>query len=76
MHNRKVSLIGLGYVGLPVAVAFGLMRRTIGFDINSTRIEELKQGHDRTGEVTSAELAKADILFTASVEELREVIQA
>lgn len=71
MHNRKVSLIGLGYVGLPVAVAFGLRQRTIGFDINSTRIEELKQGHDRTGEVTSAELAKADILFTASVDELR-----
>lgn len=71
MHNRTVSIIGLGYVGLPVAVAFGLRQRTVGFDINDTRIGELKQGYDRTGEVTSAELIKADILFTASIDELR-----
>lgn len=70
--ERIVSVIGLGYVGLPVAVAFGLKRRTIGFDINAQRITELKQGHDRTGEVTSQELQSADILFTDSIEELRQ----
>jgi UDP-N-acetyl-D-galactosamine dehydrogenase len=66
-----VSVVGLGYVGLPVAVAFGKKRRTIGFDIQTKRIEELRSGHDRTGEVLSEELAAADILFTDKVEELR-----
>ena len=70
-HNRIISVIGLGYVGLPVAVAFGRVHRTIGFDINPVRIEELRRGHDRTGEVTPEELAAADILFTASVDDLR-----
>lgn len=69
--ERTVSVIGLGYVGLPVAVAFGLKRRTIGFDINAIRIRELKQGFDRTGEVTSDELTAAEILFTDSVDELK-----
>ena len=71
MNQRIVSVLGLGYVGLPVAVAFGLKRKTIGFDINSTRIEELKQGHDRTGEVTASELTSADILFTNDIDELK-----
>lgn len=68
---RIVSVIGLGYVGLPVAVAFGLKRRTIGFDINQNRIAELKQQIDRTGEVSREDLANADILFTNSIDELR-----
>jgi len=71
MHNRTVSVIGLGYVGLPVAVAFGLKGKTVGFDINETRIGELKVGHDRTGEVSCEELQAADILFTSSIDELR-----
>jgi UDP-N-acetyl-D-galactosamine dehydrogenase len=71
MH-RTVSVIGLGYVGLPVAVAFGLRNRTIGFDINAERISELRQGKDRTGEATSDELAHADILFTGAIEELEQ----
>jgi len=70
--KRTVSVIGLGYVGLPVAVAFGLRKRTIGFDINAARIAELRQARDRTGEVTSDELARADILFTSAIEELRQ----
>ena len=70
--DRTVSVIGLGYVGLPVAVAFGLKNRTIGFDINAERISELRQGKDRTGEVTSDELAPADILFTSEIEDLRQ----
>lgn len=71
-HERIVSVIGLGYVGLPVAVAFGKIRRTVGYDINSTRISELLQGHDRTGEVTADDLQQADIVFTDSIETLRE----
>ena len=69
--NRIISVVGLGYVGLPVAVAFGKVRRTVGFDINHTRIAELKNGFDRTDEVTSDELAAADILFTDSIDDLR-----
>jgi UDP-N-acetyl-D-galactosamine dehydrogenase len=69
-HNRIISVIGLGYVGLPVAVAFGKVRRTIGFDINAARIAELKSGHDRTGEVEAADLRSADILFTERIDEL------
>jgi UDP-N-acetyl-D-glucosamine/UDP-N-acetyl-D-galactosamine dehydrogenase len=70
--DRIISVIGLGYVGLPVAVAFGKVRRTVGFDINRTRIAELREGVDRTGEVTSEDLKSADILFTDSVEALKE----
>jgi UDP-N-acetyl-D-galactosamine dehydrogenase len=68
--ERIISVIGLGYVGLPVAVAFGKVRRTVGFDINSVRIKELQAGYDRTGEVTTEDLQAADILFTEKVEEL------
>jgi UDP-N-acetyl-D-galactosamine dehydrogenase len=72
MHMRTVSVIGLGYVGLPVAVAFGLKQQVIGFDINRTRIQELKQGHDCTGEVASEELQSSNILFTDSIDELKQ----
>lgn len=70
-EQRTVSVIGLGYVGLPVAVAFGKCRRTIGFDINSARIAELKNSYDRTGEVEPSDLQAADILFTDRVDELQ-----
>ena len=63
-HERKVAVVGLGYVGLPVAVAFGLQRSTIGFDVNKARIEELQRGRDSTLEVETAELQRADITFT------------
>ena len=69
--NRLISVIGLGYVGLPVAVAFGKVHRTIGFDINRTRIAELRDGYDRTCEVTSEDLEASDIFFTDSIDELR-----
>lgn len=64
MHTRKISVVGLGYVGLPVAVAFGQQADTIGFDINAARLAELRNGHDRTNEVASEELRKARITFT------------
>jgi len=69
--DRVISVIGLGYVGLPVAVAFGKVRRTVGFDINARRIAELRGGVDRTGEVSGEDLASADIYFTSNPEDLR-----
>lgn len=63
---RRVSVIGLGYVGLPVAVAFGQQSEVIGFDINKTRIQELKEGRDHTGAVTLDELASAHVFYTAN----------
>ena len=47
-QNTKIGVIGLGYVGLPLAVEFGKKFHTIGFDINQTRIEELNTGQDKT----------------------------
>ena len=70
MH-RNIALVGLGYVGLPVAVAFGRQHPIVGFDINPTRIQELRSGHDRTGEVAPEELAAARIQFTDDLSELR-----
>ncbi len=64
-NDIAVSVVGLGYVGLPVAVAFGKVGRTIGFDISKKRIEELKSGYDRTNEVSAADLKAANILFTS-----------
>ncbi|UOK72797.1 Vi polysaccharide biosynthesis UDP-N-acetylglucosamine C-6 dehydrogenase TviB [Ancylobacter polymorphus] len=57
-----LAVIGLGYVGLPLAVEFGKVRPVVGFDINQGRIAELAVGHDRTLEVTAAELAEAHLL--------------
>lgn len=73
MVNKKriISVVGLGYVGLPVAVAFGKVQKTIGFDVNPLRIKELKEGRDRTGEVSYPELKSANILFTDKIEELK-----
>ncbi len=68
--NRNVSVIGLGYVGLPVAVAFGETSKVIGFDVNQKRISELIDGVDKTGEVTSAELKVANIHFTSNLKDL------
>ena len=70
--DRKVAVVGLGYVGLPVAVAFGRRAPTLGFDINAQRIAELRAGHDRTGEVTAAELASVQLRCTDQLAELRE----
>jgi UDP-N-acetyl-D-galactosamine dehydrogenase len=57
--DAGIAVIGLGYVGLPLAVEFGKIRQTIGFDIDSARIEELNRGYDRTLEVEAAELGEA-----------------
>ncbi len=72
MHTRKISVVGLGYVGLPVAVAFGKRARTIGFDVNEVRLTELSAGIDRTHEVNAADLINSDIFFTDDVTRLAE----
>lgn len=59
----KIAVIGLGYVGLPLAVEFGKKRPVVGFDINKERIEELRAGHDQTLEVDDKELEEASQLF-------------
>ena len=59
IQHKTIAIIGLGYVGLPLAVEFGKQRSTIGFDINAKRIDELKRGQDHTLECSSQELASA-----------------
>ncbi|QDP20436.1 Vi polysaccharide biosynthesis UDP-N-acetylglucosamine C-6 dehydrogenase TviB [Sphingomonas xanthus] len=59
LEDLKVAVIGLGYVGLPLAVEFGKRRSVVGFDINEKRVSELKDGVDRTLEVEKDELAEA-----------------
>ncbi|PTJ43159.1 nucleotide sugar dehydrogenase [Mammaliicoccus sciuri] len=70
--KRKIAVVGLGYVGLPVAVAFGKQQEVVGFDINEKRINELKSGYDRTNEVLAEDLAKSNIKFTNRLEDLRK----
>jgi len=72
LNEVKIAIIGLGYVGLPLAVEFGKKYPTLGFDINAKRVEELKQGHDFTLEVSSSELAdSAFISYACDVEALK-----
>ena len=59
LEQEKIAVIGLGYVGLPVALSFGRKLPTVGFDIRQRRIDELKKGHDETLEVTNEQLAGA-----------------
>lgn len=72
IQNAKIGIIGLGYVGLPLAVEFGKQRPVLGFDVKSPRIAELQSGHDSTLEVSSAELKDAGHLdFSSSAEDLK-----
>jgi UDP-N-acetyl-D-galactosamine dehydrogenase len=71
--NRPIAVIGLGYVGLPLAVEFGKKRQVIGFDINAKRIAELQSGRDHTLETTPEELkAAAQLAFTSHADDLRD----
>jgi UDP-N-acetyl-D-galactosamine dehydrogenase len=73
IDNIHIGVIGLGYVGLPLAVEFGKQTRTLGFDINQHRIEELRNGKDRTLEVDSEELSDAQKLsFSSNLDDLKE----
>jgi UDP-N-acetyl-D-galactosamine dehydrogenase len=72
---KTLSIIGLGYVGLPLAVAFSKKYKVIGFDINHKRIEKLKKGIDRTLEISEEELKKAikrGIEFTSNLEDVKK----
>ncbi|MBM7599926.1 UDP-N-acetyl-D-galactosamine dehydrogenase [Virgibacillus halotolerans] len=68
--ERTIAVVGLGYVGLPLAVSFGKKRDIIGFDINEQRIEELKDGFDKTNEVEMDDLKSASVEFTANSADL------
>lgn len=73
MSDKKIAIIGLGYVGLPLAVEFGKKFDTIGFDINESRIQELKQGKDTTLEVDSKELKQATQLsYTTNINDIKD----
>lgn len=71
MQKIRVSIIGLGYVGLPVAVSFGKKSTVVAFDINLQRIEELKAGIDRTREISSEELQESQLIFTSNKDDLK-----
>ncbi|WP_256415397.1 Vi polysaccharide biosynthesis UDP-N-acetylglucosamine C-6 dehydrogenase TviB [Acinetobacter sp. 5862] len=73
LAELKIAIIGLGYVGLPLAVEFGKKVSVVGFDISSKRIEELKNGQDHTLEVSPIELQQAvQLSFTCDLEKLKE----
>jgi len=73
LDQEKIAVIGLGYVGLPVALSFGRKLPTVGFDIRQRRVDELKKGHDETMEVTSDQLGAATKLeLTADAAKLSD----
>ncbi|MDT4331751.1 Vi polysaccharide biosynthesis UDP-N-acetylglucosamine C-6 dehydrogenase TviB [Methylomonas sp. MS20] len=73
LKNVKIGMIGLGYVGLPLAVEFGHKYPTVGFDINRNRVEELRSGHDHTLEVSEEELAQAvHLSYTADLSDIAD----
>lgn len=71
-RQEKISLIGLGYVGLPIAVAFAKKAEVIGFDINKEKIELYKKGIDPTKEVGDGAIKNTTVIFTADEKKLRE----
>ncbi len=72
-NNLKLAIIGLGYVGLPLATSFGATRKVIGFDTNEERISELKIGTDSTLEVSSKELkGSINLSFSNNIEDIRD----
>ena len=68
LEDIKLGIIGLGYVGLPLAAAFGNIRHVVGFDINESRVKDLNDFHDKTLELSAAEIKKSKYLtFTLSL---------
>jgi len=70
----RIAVIGLGYVGLPLAVALSHKYPTVGMDVDEERVEELRQGHDRTDEVASKALTASKLTFTSDPEALRDAV--
>ena len=73
INNLRIGIVGLGYVGLPLAVEFGKKYPTVGFDIKTDRVAELKGGSDSTLECSSEELAEAKkLVFTSDPEAIKD----
>jgi UDP-N-acetyl-D-galactosamine dehydrogenase len=70
--NAKICVVGLGYVGLPIALEFARKFSVIGFDINQKRVDQMRRGVDPSKELTAEEFENTDIYFTADLEEIRE----
>jgi UDP-N-acetyl-D-glucosamine/UDP-N-acetyl-D-galactosamine dehydrogenase len=71
-EKKKMAVIGLGYVGLPIALEFAKKISVIGFDIKAERVEMMKNREDPSKELSSKDFEGCDIKFTADIEELRE----
>ncbi|SFB41780.1 nucleotide sugar dehydrogenase [Algoriphagus aquimarinus] len=69
LENSKIAIIGLGYVGLPLAAAFAEKYKTVGYDINASRVDQLQKGHDRTLEVADEDLKKVLALTAQELDE-------
>jgi len=72
MEVKRICVVGLGYVGLPLAVRFSKFFEVIGFDINERRISQLKKGNDHSGEVSEKELTNSKIVFTCNPKKIKE----
>ena len=74
LKNKKISIIGLGYVGLPLAVAFAEKFQVVGYDINESRIQDLKDGNDQTLEVDSIllESVESNISYTSDIQDTKD----
>jgi len=78
MYNKlvnkeaKLALVGLGYVGLPIALEFAKKISVIGFDINESRLAKMREGIDPCGELDGSAFENVDIEFTSSIEKLKE----
>ncbi len=70
--TAKLSLVGLGYVGMPIAVAFAKKIKVVGFDLNKKKIELYKSGIDPTNEVGNDVIKKTTVAFTADEKKLKE----
>ena len=70
--KNKLAVLGLGYVGLPIALEFSKKIKVIGFDISEPRVEKMKNKIDPSGELEASAFDGCDIEFTASAEKLRE----
>jgi UDP-N-acetyl-D-galactosamine dehydrogenase len=71
-RQEKLAVVGLGYVGLPLALSLSRHFSIVGFDIKPDRVSELNEGHDRTREVDEAELKKSGIFFCSDASELQK----
>ena len=72
-HEAKLAVIGLGYVGLPIALEFARKIKVVGFDINQQRVDMMKNKIDPSNELVASDFDGCDITFTANIEDLRDV---